>query len=160
MVKKDELKALIVPLTVGMLLVSLAGCALIPDLPPAATPSPVPSIPPSGYEPQPGDDKLKRDQVFLDAENSRVVVDASLPPQVSVTLNGNLSDPCHQLRVVVGAANTNREINLDVYSVVDAGQACITVLKPFSATIPLGSYFYGGHFTVYVNGQLVGEFDA
>jgi hypothetical protein len=43
---------------------------------------------------------------------------------------------------------------------VDASQACITVLKPFSATIALGSYFSGGHFTVFVNGELVGEFDA
>ena len=157
---KLALKDLFLPLTLSFLLVSLAGCALIPDLPPPATPSPVPSIPPSGYEPQPGDDKLKRDQVFLDVESSRVVILESLPPQVSLSLNGNLSDPCHQLRVLVSPANADRQINLDVYSLVDAGQACITVLKPFSATIPLGSYFYGGHFTVYVNGELVGEFDA
>jgi hypothetical protein len=148
------------PITLSLLLASLAGCALIPDLPPAATPSPIPSIPPSGYEPQPGDDQLKRDQVFLDAENSRVVIGESQPAEIDLILNGNLSDPCHQLRVVVTPANTNREINLDVYSLVDPKVACITVLKPFSATIPLGSYFYGGHFTVYVNGQLVGEFDA
>lgn len=154
------MKQPILSITISLLLASLAGCALIPDTPPPATPSPNPSIPPSGYEPQPGDDQQKRDQVFLDAESSRVVIGESQPAEVDLILNGNLSDPCHQLRVLVSPSNANREINLDVYSLADPNVVCITVLKPFSATIPLGSYFYGGHFTIYVNGQLVGEFDA
>ncbi len=157
---KDLLKDAFLPITVSMLILSLAGCALIPDLPPPATPSPEPSIPPSGYEPQPGDDKLKRDPVFLELENSRLILAESQPLQVSLILNGNLSDPCHQLRVVVSPANANREVNLEVYSLVDGSQACITVLKPFSATIALGSYFYSGHYSVFVNGELLGEFDA
>lgn len=151
------MKDAVLPLAVSLLILSMSGCALIPDLPPVPTPTPTP--PPSGYEPQPGDDKLKRDQVFLDVENSSVVVRESMPPQVSVILNGNLSDPCHQLRVLVSPPNAQREINLDVYSVFDPSLMCITVLKPFSATIALGT-FTGGHFTVFVNGQLIGEFDA
>ncbi len=141
----------------SMLIFSIGGCALIPDRPPAPTPTPF--NPPSGYEPQPGDDKLRRDQVFLDAENSVIVVGSSLPAQVSVTLDGNLSDPCHQLRVIVSPPNDQRQINLDVYSLYDPSQACITVLKPFRASIPLG-IFSGAHFSVFVNGQLIGEFDA
>ncbi len=151
------MKKIVQPITVGLLILSLAGCALIPDLPSPATPTP--ALPPSGYEPQPGDDKLQRDQVFLEVENSSVVIRESLPAQVSVMLNGSLSDPCHQLRVVVTSADVQNEINLDVYSVFDPGVACITVIRPFSATIPLGNYT-GGHFKVYANGQLVGEFDA
>jgi hypothetical protein len=152
------MKVIILPLTMSVLIVSLVGCGLIP---PGTQPTPttVPSIPPSDYEPQPGDAKLQRDQVFVDAENSRVVVNESLPAQVSLILNGSLSDPCHQLRVVVTPANTNKAINLEAYSVFDPSLACITLIKPFSATIPLGSYT-GGHYTVYVNGQLVGEFDS
>jgi hypothetical protein len=151
------MKQIILPITISLLVVSLAGCALIPDLPPAATPTP--SIPPSGYEPQPGDEKLKRDQVFLDLANSQVVRKESQPAQVSLMLTGSLSDPCHQLRVVVTPADGRKEINLEVYSLFEPGKACITVIKPFSVTIPLGNYS-GGHFTVNVNGQLVGEFDA
>jgi hypothetical protein len=117
-----------------------------------------PAIPLSGYEPQPGDAKLTRDQVTLDIKNSSVVIRESFPAQVSVILKGNLSDPCHQLRVVVTPANAQNKINLEVYSVVDSSMACIMVIKPFTATIPLGSYA-SGHFTVYVNGQLVGELD-
>lgn len=151
------MKAKYLSLVVIVLVLSLAGCALIPDQPPS--PTPTPAIPPSGYEPQPGDARLKRDQVFLDAENSRLVVGAEPPVKASLTLIGNLSDPCHQLRVVVTPANVNNEINLDVYSVFDPGVACITMIEPFDVTIPLGVY-NGGHFTVYVNGDYVGEFDA
>ncbi len=128
-----------------------------PRLAPAPTPTPLP--PPSGYEPQPGDEKLKRDQVFLDVENSSLKLEGTTPVTATVVLNGNLPDPCHQLRVLVSPPNAQREVNLDVYSVFDPGVVCITVLKPFDATIPLGT-FYGGHYTIFVNGQLLGEFDA
>ncbi len=151
------MKNLFIPITTALLVLSLSGCALIPDLPPAPTPTPVP--PPSGYEPQPGDDKLTRDQVFIDVENSSLVVESTPPVTASVELNGNLSDPCHQLRVVVSPPNAQREINLEVYSVFDPGMMCIMVIKPFSVTIPLGT-FYGGHYTIFVNGQLLGEFDS
>jgi hypothetical protein len=114
-------------------------------------------IPPSGYEPQPGDGSLIRDQVFLDLPNSRLLTTGTQPLQVSAILSGNLSDPCHQLRVVVTPADTQNKINLEVYSVLDRATACITVLQPFAATIPLGSYS-AGHYSVYVNNELLGEF--
>ncbi len=151
------MKNIMLPLFAGMLLISISGCALIPDRPPSPTPTPVP--PQSGYEPQPGDQKLTRDQVLLDVQNSALMVGSSQPISVSVVLTGTLSDPCHQLRVVVAPPTDKREINLDVYSVFDPGMACIMVIKPFSATIPLGT-FSGGHFTVFANGELIGEFDA
>ena len=144
----------------GVLILSTQACVPIPGLSPSPTSTPpASSIPPSGYEPQPGDDKLTRDQAFLEVENSRVVIQESMPAQVSVIINGSLSDPCHQLRVVVTPANPQNEINLDAYSLFNPDQACITVIKGFSATIPIGSYA-GGHYTVFVNGALVGEFDS
>ncbi len=120
----------------------------------------IPLIPLSGYEPQPGDDKLRRGLVDLELDKSRLILAESQPLQVSLILNGNLSTPCQQLRVVVSPADANREINLEVYSLVNTSQVCITVIKPFSATIALGSYFISGHYSVFVNGALVGEFDA
>ncbi|HSB66011.1 MAG TPA: hypothetical protein VLD65_05485 [Anaerolineales bacterium] len=151
------MKKNILQLVVSFVLLSISGCALIPDQPPS--PTPTQPLPPSGYEPQPGDEKLQRDQVLLDMENSSLVVRESMPPQVSVILNGSLSDPCHQLRITVSQPNSQREINLDVYSLYDPNMMCIMVIKPFSVTIPLGAYT-GGHFKVYVNSQLIGEFDA
>ena len=147
-------------LTITLLIVALPGCSLLPPPSTMPTSTSVPkTLPVSGYEPQPDDANLKRDNVILDEENSSLVIMESFPIQVSAILNGNLSDPCHHLRVLVTPANPQSQINLEVYSVFDSSLACITVIEPFSATIPLGSYS-GGHYSVYVNGQLLGEFDA
>lgn len=143
-----------------ILLASLAGCSLLPSRNSMPTPTPThPPIPASSYEPQPDDAELQRGQVFLDLKNSPLVISESLPVQVSLILNGNLPDPCHKLRVVVVPANPQREVRLEVYSVYDPQLVCITVLQPINATIPLGS-FPSGHYTVFVNDQLVGEFDG
>jgi hypothetical protein len=115
------------------------------------------AIPASGYEPQSGDVNLKQSKVFLDLVKSQVVADATESNQVIATLQGNLPDPCHSLRVVVTPPDANNVINLEVYSVVDPGVACITVLKPFTADIPLGSY-PAGQYSVMVNGEKLGEF--
>ena len=149
------MQKLLLPLASSMLIMIISGCASNPDLPPGGTPMP----PTTGLEPQPGDDKLKRDKVFLDFESSSLVVEGTTQRNARVVLNGNLSDPCHMLRVVVSPLNSQREISLDVYSVFDPGVRCIMVLRPFNAAIPLGS-FSGGHFTVFANGQLLGEFDS
>ncbi len=127
----------------------------VPGTPNAATSA----FPPSGYEPQPGDAKLERDQVTLDLPNSQVVSKQSQPPQVSVMLMGSLPNPCHQLRVVVSGPTAQNEINLDVYSVFDLNEACIEVIQPFSVAIPMGT-LPSGHYTVLVNGQVLGSFDA
>jgi hypothetical protein len=154
------MKKRFLPITIGLLIVSLTSCSLLPPIDNMPTPTPVaPAILPSGYQPQPGDTKLKRDKVFLEMESSSLVVMESYPIQVSAILNGSLSDPCHQLRVVVTPADSKKQINLEVYSVVDPSMVCIMVIQPFNATIPLGS-FKDGHYSVYVNGQLLGEFDA
>ncbi len=152
------MKTVIQHIGIILFILSISGCSLIPGGR-QATPTPVPPIPPSDYQPQPGDDKLKRDQVFVDLENSDLLIMESYPIQVSAMLKGSLSDPCHQLRVVVTPANTDNQINLEVYSVYDPGVACITVIESFTANVPLG-FYSDGHYSVHVNGQLLGEFDA
>jgi hypothetical protein len=113
----------------------------------------------SGYEPRAGDETLTRDKVFLDLEGSQLQVEGSKPAQVHVTLKGDMSDPCHLLRVVVNGPNDQNRIDLEVYSLVEPNKACITVIESFQASIPLGS-LKGGHYQVYVNNELLGEFDA
>ena len=117
------------------------------------------SIPVSGYEPQPGDEKLKRDPVTLDLTTSQLVVTVSEPPQATAILAGSMPDPCHSLRAVVTPAASSNSINIEVYSLVDPTTACITVIKPFTASIPLGSYS-NGRYTVMVNGARLGQFDT
>jgi hypothetical protein len=153
-----------VPLSIEPLPYPEPGANVIPTI--SAYPEPgssvagMPVIPPSGYEPQPGDENLKRDPVFLDLASSQFILnyphDSSIS-EVIVVLQGNLPDPCHRLRVVVTPPDAQNVINLDVYSVVDPVVACITVLKPFTANIPLGS-FSDEQYTVMVNGENLGEF--
>jgi hypothetical protein len=117
------------------------------------------AIPISGYEPQPGDEKLKRDQVSLDLAKSQLAVTVTEVPTAKAVLVGTMPDPCHSLRVVVTPADANNTISLDVYSLVDASTACVTVIEPFTASIPLGS-FSTGRYTVLVNGESLGQFDT
>lgn len=119
----------------------------------------MPVIPPSGYEPQPGDENLKRDEVFLDLAASQLVVTATEPAQAKAILNGNLPDPCHFLRVVVTPPGSSDTINIEVYSLVDPNTVCVTKVEPFSASIPLGSYA-SGVYNVMVNGERLGQFDT
>jgi hypothetical protein len=134
---------------------------LIPWYPAPGTPgAPAPGmVMTSGFEPQPGDANLTRAEVFLSFDSSQLILMESMPLQVLAILSGDLPDPCHKLRVAVTAADAHNRINLEVYSLVTNTEVCTTVLHPFVANIPLGTYS-GGHFSVYVNGELLGEFDA
>ena len=107
--------------------------------------------------PQPGDSKLTRGNVFL--QESGLVIRESYPPQISLKISGDLPTPCHQLRAEVIAPDTDNKIIVDVYSLVDPDQVCIQVIEPFEASIDLGT-FPSGHYSVWVNGESVGEFDA
>jgi hypothetical protein len=113
----------------------------------------------AGFGPQPWDDKLTRGEVSLDLAASKLFTSDTQPRLVSAILHGDLSDPCHELRIAVTAAKSQNEIDLEVYSVFDPQTNCTTVIQSFEVTYPLGS-FSNGHYSVYVNGQLLGEFDG
>jgi hypothetical protein len=117
------------------------------------------AIPLSGYEPQAGDESLKRDNVTLDMNASQLVVNASEPVQVRAVLTGSMPDPCHSLRVLVTPADSSNTINIEAYSLVDPNTACVTKIEPFTASIPLGSYS-SGEYTVNVNGEKLGIFQS
>jgi hypothetical protein len=109
------------------------------------------------YAPQPGDTTLTRGTVIIDS--AEILVMESDPVQIMLTLAGSLPTPCNQLRVVNHEPDEQNRIHVDVYSVIDPGQICIQVEEPFEANFGLGS-FPSGHYTVWVNGEMVGDFDA
>lgn len=109
------------------------------------------------YAPQPGDSNLIRANVFV--QQMDLLIRESYPPQISLVLNGELPTPCHQLRAQVNTPDTDNRINVDVYSVVNPDLVCIQVVEPFEAGIDLGT-FPSGHYSVWVNGELAGEFDS
>jgi len=144
----------------------LAACtpsSLLPEAPVTDDPGDIPLNTPSGaapenpYAPQPADDQLVRGSAFMNSAD--LLLMESLPIQVAMILRGNLPTPCHSLRVVINAPDGNNNIDVAAYSVTNPDRMCAQVLQSFEASIPLGS-FPPGHYTVSVNGERVGEFDA
>ena len=109
------------------------------------------------FLPKPGDEKLLRANIFIN--EASLVIRESYPPQISLSLGGNLPTPCHQLRVEIASPDQENKVVVDAYSVVDPNVVCIQVLEPFQEYIDLGT-FSSGHYSVWVNGELAGEFDS
>lgn len=109
------------------------------------------------YLPQPGDEKMTRGAAYLDS--ATLLLAESYPPQITLQLVGSLPNPCHQLRVNILRPDAQNRIQIEVYSVAGTDLACIEVLQPFDAAIALGS-FPAGKYTVFVNGEQIGEFDS
>lgn len=152
-----------------LLLISLlTACAPtptpLPDTPvdsepPALTPGPGDPVSPKTDDtiPRPADKALHRGTVYLDSVDLLTL--ESYPLQFSLALAGNLPTPCNHLRVAVSPPDAENKIMVNVYSVADPNAVCIQMLKPFDVSIPLGS-FPSGHYTLWVNGEQVAEFDA
>jgi hypothetical protein len=115
-----------------------------------------PDLPPL-YLPRAGDENLERSEVYL--ESVDLVAMTSEPPQFSLLIKGNLPTPCHQLRVVSHEADAQNRIMLEVYSLANPQAVCVQMLQPFEQSIQLGS-FPAGHYTVWINGKQVAEFDG
>jgi hypothetical protein len=112
--------------------------------------------PSNPFMPQPGDAALTRSVAYI--KEASLIIRESFPPQISLRLAGDLPTPCNQVRVEIGPPDPENKIKVDVYSVVDPDQVCVAVLESFEESIDLGT-FPTGHYTVWVNGQLAGEFD-
>lgn len=157
-----------------LILLMLASCAptsqptddVIETLPPdTAVTSPPEGTEPADdptqdsnpLSPRPGDANLSRAEAFV--QEASLLIRESFPPQIALTLKGELPTPCHQLRVQIDAPDASNNINIEVYSVVNPDLMCTQVIKPFEETVELGT-FPSGHYSVFVNGELAGEFDS
>jgi hypothetical protein len=151
-------------LSLLILLVTSCAPALEPTPGPdtAVTSPPVDTMPTNEpatnpFAPRPGDSNLTRGEVFVN--EASLIIRESFPPQISLTLAGELPTPCNQLRAEINPPDSENKIVVDVYSVIDPNQVCIQVIEPFEESLDLGT-FPTGHYTVWVNGQMAGEFDT
>jgi hypothetical protein len=109
------------------------------------------------FAPKPGDEKLTRGDVYISAAS--LTIRESYPPQISLSINGDLPTPCNKLRVKIDAPDQGNKIMVDIYSLVDPDKVCIQILEPFQEYVDLGT-FSTGHYSVWVNGKLAGKFDS
>jgi len=109
------------------------------------------------YSPQEGDVSLGRSEVML--ESKELLVRESFPPQYALVLKGALPTPCHQLRVANLAPDSDNQIKVEIYSVIDPNVICVQILEAFEATVELDGY-PAGKYSVWVNEEKVGEMDV
>jgi hypothetical protein len=94
--------------------------------------------------------------VYLDS--TEVILRESYPVQAALILRGNLATPCHTLHTQVAEPDERGRILVTVWAEADPDEVCIQVLESFEETVELGSYT-SGTFSVWVNGEPVGEID-
>jgi hypothetical protein len=153
-----------------LIILIIASCTPAAEMPVStdtASPDTAVTSPPGGSEPvnppvdplapKPSDANFTRGNIFI--QESDLLIRESFPPQISLNFSGDLPTPCHELRAVVNPPNEENKIIVDVYSVVDPNIACTQVLKPFEESIDLGIY-PNGHYTLWLNSEMVGEFDT
>jgi hypothetical protein len=111
------------------------------------------------YAVQAGDTDLQRDDVTIDS--SSLSLAKSQPPQVTLNFAYFPPTPCHQLRVEVNSPDSQDQIDVTAYSVVEKDKACVlmALATPLDASLNLGS-FSSGHYILRLNGVVVGEFDS
>jgi hypothetical protein len=111
------------------------------------------------YAPQSGDSQLVVDTVRM--VNTEILTMESNPPQFSLKLSFFTPTACQQYRVTVDRPDANGRIVVSVYSLRKENQPCnlMQLATPTEVSLNLGS-FSNGHYTVWVNGVQVAEFDA
>jgi hypothetical protein len=130
---------------------------IISPYPEPLQPYPGPLEPyPAPWQPQASDENLQRGEAFIDEMD--ILVMESYPPQYTLTLQGTLPTPCHQLRVEVAPPDSKNVIQVNAYSVVDPSVICTQVLSPFEASVPLQG-LPSGKYTVVVNGKEAGSIE-
>jgi hypothetical protein len=108
-------------------------------------------------EPLLGPGEFIRDPVFMEPESSQILLLETYPVQVMLELEGSLPTPCHRLQVDVAEPDNENRIYVEVYSLTDPSMECIQVLKDFTESVLLGK-FTTGSYTVWLNGENVGDF--
>jgi hypothetical protein len=111
------------------------------------------------YAPQAGDNNMLRGDIRIDSVSLDLL--KSRPLQVMVNFAYFLPTPCYKLRVEVSQPDTQNRVNLSAYAVTEKDKACVLMAPatPLQGSLNLGS-FSKGHYSVWLNGNKVGDFDS
>ena len=98
-----------------------------------------------------------RDPVEL--RSAEILLLESFPVQVMLKVKVEMPTVCHELKWDVAKPDDQNRIIVDLYALGDPAALCVQMIGESEASIPLGSYA-SGEFTVWVNGEKVGEFEV
>ncbi len=132
---------------IAFLLAFLASCSLAGGF------SPNTNID-NPYIPQSGDASMVRGDVEI--VKTEVAPLTSSPAQFQINISYFLPTPCDKFRLVVNRPDTNKQINIEAYSLMKPGQVCnlMRLSTPSVATLNLGG-LPSGSYTVILNGTQV-----
>lgn len=122
--------------TLILIVVVLSGCAGLPSKAP--------------------DGAIIRDPVYV--EKAEILQQESFPVQVLLRVEGQLPDPCHDAVWAVADPDPHGRIYVDLHSEAPPALACIQVLQPVAVQIPIGA-LKSGNYTIWLNGERVGDLD-
>jgi hypothetical protein len=139
----------------------LAACGQA-ETPADTTPTPSkggsPAAPGPAFPTEPGNPGDGTGPVYL--SSAALIVMESYPVQVSVLVQGDLPTPCHQFGYALTRLEDEPGFSLVLYSTAAADAVCVQMLQPFEESIRLPLEGEAeGTYKVYVDGQLIGEFD-
>jgi hypothetical protein len=111
------------------------------------------------YAVQAGDGAMMKGDLRVDS--ARVSLAESNPPQALLHFAYFQPTPCYSLRVETGQPDAQNRININAYAVAEKDKPCalMALATPLQADLNLGSYSKG-HYSVWLNGEKVGEFDS
>ena len=141
-----------------LLILILSACAAQPT----QEPTPTISVPfvlkqeENPYAPRPEDLGMKQDGVILTSLSLSERYDLT-PIRPELHVLGSMPSVCSELRIKVNPPNTEYQVNIEAYSVVDPEQNCENVFQQVDTTILLGAYS-PGQYQVLVNDSYVGDF--
>ncbi len=136
----------------------LAACIAIPTAEPTATTA-VPiiiQVEENLYRSQSKDVGSKLAGAIVN--NTSLVERFDLDPfRVELSISGSLPSVCNELRIDVAPPNTDYQIFIEVYSLINKDVNCDNVFQQFEANLLLGVYS-NGRYTVWVNDAYAGDF--
>lgn len=141
------------------ILLSVLGAAVFT----ACSPSPATSTPVfqgnNPYAVQPGDGDMMRGELRIDSAGLNLA--ESNPPHVILNFAYFQPTPCYSLRVEVSQPDAQGRINVSAYALAVKDKPCslMALATPLQASLDMGSY-PKGHYSVWLNGAKVDEFDS
>jgi hypothetical protein len=111
------------------------------------------------YAPQVGDNVMRRNDITVDS--AALSLAKSQPPQVMLNFAYFQPTPCNQLRVEIAQPDSKNRIDITAYAVAEKDKPCalMALATPLQASLNLGS-FPSGHYSLWLNGVKVDEFDS
>ena len=100
---------------------------------------------------------MMRGPVFID--KTELLLLESFPVQIELVIRGALPTPCASLEWLVEAPDDQGRIQVEAFSLQDPAIDCIQVLQETEERLAIGSYSEGSY-SVWLNGELVGEFES